>query len=106
MYYIFFPNPLFEDLFCHFVFVEKDFLDLLPLSQQCTEEEDKLLHFLFENKLKKVRPLLSSVSGHQLHSDSYVKFQFFTLSFAKLIIMLCFYVGIHRASNVTLDLAL
>uniref|UniRef100_A0A8C7VDK8 Cell division cycle 16 homolog (S. cerevisiae) n=1 Tax=Oncorhynchus mykiss TaxID=8022 RepID=A0A8C7VDK8_ONCMY len=32
---------------------EKDFLDLLPLSQQCTEEEDKLLHFLFENKLKK-----------------------------------------------------
>uniref|UniRef100_A0A4W5MIU3 Cell division cycle 16 homolog (S. cerevisiae) n=1 Tax=Hucho hucho TaxID=62062 RepID=A0A4W5MIU3_9TELE len=32
---------------------EKDFLDSLPLSQQCTEEEDELLHFLFENKLKK-----------------------------------------------------
>uniref|UniRef100_A0A4W6DFM6 Cell division cycle 16 homolog (S. cerevisiae) n=4 Tax=Lates TaxID=8186 RepID=A0A4W6DFM6_LATCA len=32
---------------------EKDFLDSLPLSQQCTEEEEELLHFLFENKLKK-----------------------------------------------------
>uniref|UniRef100_A0A673KVM4 Cell division cycle protein 16 homolog n=1 Tax=Sinocyclocheilus rhinocerous TaxID=307959 RepID=A0A673KVM4_9TELE len=32
---------------------EKDFLDSLPLSQQCTEEEVELLHFLFENKLKK-----------------------------------------------------
>lgn len=34
--------------------IEKDFLDSLPLSQQCTEEEEELLHFLFENKLKKV----------------------------------------------------
>lgn len=34
---------------------EKEFLDSLPLSQQCTEEEEELLHFLFENKLKKVR---------------------------------------------------
>lgn len=33
---------------------EKDFLDSLPLSQQCTQEEEELLHFLFENKLKKV----------------------------------------------------
>ncbi|RVE58319.1 hypothetical protein OJAV_G00208100 [Oryzias javanicus] len=32
---------------------EKEFLDSLPLSQQCTEEEEELLHFLFENKLKK-----------------------------------------------------
>ncbi|XP_077473136.1 cell division cycle protein 16 homolog [Stigmatopora argus] len=32
---------------------EKEFLGLLPLSQQCTEEEEELLHFLFENKLKK-----------------------------------------------------
>ncbi|XP_074514737.1 cell division cycle protein 16 homolog [Sebastes fasciatus] len=32
---------------------EKDFLDSLPLGQQCTEEEEELLHFLFENKLKK-----------------------------------------------------
>ncbi|KAK6486951.1 cell division cycle protein 16-like protein [Huso huso] len=32
---------------------EKEFLDSLPLSQQCTEEEQDLLHFLFENKLKK-----------------------------------------------------
>ncbi|XP_075887196.1 cell division cycle protein 16 homolog isoform X2 [Nelusetta ayraudi] len=32
---------------------EKDFLDSLPLSQQCTQEEEELLHFLFENKLKK-----------------------------------------------------
>uniref|UniRef100_A0A673KMB0 Cell division cycle protein 16 homolog n=1 Tax=Sinocyclocheilus rhinocerous TaxID=307959 RepID=A0A673KMB0_9TELE len=32
---------------------EKDFLDSLPLSQQCTEEEVELLRFLFENKLKK-----------------------------------------------------
>lgn len=34
---------------------EKEFLDSLPLSQQCTEEEEELLRFLFENKLKKVR---------------------------------------------------
>uniref|UniRef100_A0A672I6R1 Cell division cycle 16 homolog (S. cerevisiae) n=1 Tax=Salarias fasciatus TaxID=181472 RepID=A0A672I6R1_SALFA len=32
---------------------EKDFLESLPLSQQCNEEEEELLHFLFENKLKK-----------------------------------------------------
>uniref|UniRef100_A0A3B4AFN6 Uncharacterized protein n=1 Tax=Periophthalmus magnuspinnatus TaxID=409849 RepID=A0A3B4AFN6_9GOBI len=32
---------------------EKDFLDSLPLSEQCTEEEEELLHFLFEHKLKK-----------------------------------------------------
>ncbi|KAI4886077.1 hypothetical protein NFI96_030131 [Prochilodus magdalenae] len=32
---------------------ERDFLDSLPLSQQCTEEEEELLHFLYENKLKK-----------------------------------------------------
>lgn len=37
--------------------IEKDFLDSLPLSQQCTEEEEELLHFLFENKLKKVGQL-------------------------------------------------
>lgn len=42
------------EMFCVFS-IEKDFLDLLPLSQQCTEEEEELLHFLFENKLKKVR---------------------------------------------------
>lgn len=38
----------------HVFFIEKEFLDSLPLSQQCTEEEEELLHFLFENKLKKV----------------------------------------------------
>lgn len=32
---------------------EKDFLDSLPLSEQCTEEEQELLRFLFENRLKK-----------------------------------------------------
>uniref|UniRef100_A0AAR2KR21 Cell division cycle 16 homolog (S. cerevisiae) n=1 Tax=Pygocentrus nattereri TaxID=42514 RepID=A0AAR2KR21_PYGNA len=32
---------------------ERDFLDSLPLGQQCTEEEEELLHFLYENKLKK-----------------------------------------------------
>ncbi|KAF5896364.1 cell division cycle protein 16, partial [Clarias magur] len=32
---------------------ERDFLDSLPFSQQCTEEEEELLHFLYENKLKK-----------------------------------------------------
>lgn len=37
--------------------IEKDFLDSLPLSQQCTKEEEELLHFLFENKLKKVEGL-------------------------------------------------
>lgn len=37
-----------------FFLTEKEFLDSLPLSQQCTGEEEELLHFLFENKLKKV----------------------------------------------------
>ncbi|MBN3295750.1 cell division cycle protein 16 homolog isoform X1 [Amia ocellicauda] len=32
---------------------EKDFLESLPLSQQCTGEEQELLRFLFESKLKK-----------------------------------------------------
>ncbi|KAK0150612.1 Cell division cycle protein 16 [Merluccius polli] len=32
---------------------ETDFLESLPLGQQCTEEEEELLHFLFEMKLKK-----------------------------------------------------
>uniref|UniRef100_A0A8C5EJB3 Cell division cycle 16 homolog (S. cerevisiae) n=1 Tax=Gouania willdenowi TaxID=441366 RepID=A0A8C5EJB3_GOUWI len=32
---------------------EKDFLDSLLLSKQCSSEEEELLHFLFENKLKK-----------------------------------------------------
>lgn len=32
---------------------EKDFLDSLPLSQHCNEEEVELLQFLFEHKLKK-----------------------------------------------------
>ncbi|KAJ3592060.1 hypothetical protein NHX12_007190 [Muraenolepis orangiensis] len=32
---------------------EADFLDCLPLGEQCTEEEQDLLHFLFEMKLKK-----------------------------------------------------
>lgn len=41
--------------------IEKDFLDSLPLSQQCTEEEEELLHFLFENKLKKVNWLCISL---------------------------------------------
>lgn len=34
--------------------LEKDFLESLPFSQQCTEEEEELLHFVYENKLKKV----------------------------------------------------
>uniref|UniRef100_W5M4B4 Cell division cycle 16 homolog (S. cerevisiae) n=1 Tax=Lepisosteus oculatus TaxID=7918 RepID=W5M4B4_LEPOC len=32
---------------------EKEFLDSLPLSEQCTKEEEELLRFLFESKLKK-----------------------------------------------------
>uniref|UniRef100_A0A8C6YES2 Cell division cycle 16 n=1 Tax=Naja naja TaxID=35670 RepID=A0A8C6YES2_NAJNA len=32
---------------------EKELLESLPLRKQCTEEEQVLLHFLFENKLKK-----------------------------------------------------
>uniref|UniRef100_A0A8C5F0H5 Cell division cycle 16 n=1 Tax=Gopherus evgoodei TaxID=1825980 RepID=A0A8C5F0H5_9SAUR len=32
---------------------EKELLESLPLGKQCTEEEQELLHFLFENKLKK-----------------------------------------------------
>ncbi|KAG7262509.1 hypothetical protein CRUP_006398, partial [Coryphaenoides rupestris] len=34
---------------------EADFLDSLPLREQCTEEEEELLHFLFEMKLKKLQ---------------------------------------------------
>lgn len=36
------------------IHIEKELLESLPLSRQCTEEEQELLHFLFENKLKKV----------------------------------------------------
>uniref|UniRef100_A0A4W3IRY3 Cell division cycle 16 homolog (S. cerevisiae) n=1 Tax=Callorhinchus milii TaxID=7868 RepID=A0A4W3IRY3_CALMI len=32
---------------------EKELLESLPLSKQCTDEESELLHFLYENKLKK-----------------------------------------------------
>ncbi|XP_055492604.1 cell division cycle protein 16 homolog isoform X1 [Leucoraja erinacea] len=32
---------------------EKELLDSLPFSKQCTEEEHELLYFLYENKLKK-----------------------------------------------------
>ncbi|CAL8389063.1 cell division cycle protein 16 homolog [Gadus morhua] len=32
---------------------ENDFLNSLPLGQQCIEEEEELLHFLFQMKLKK-----------------------------------------------------
>lgn len=46
--------------------IEKDFLDSLPLSQQCTEEEEELLHFLFENKLKKVEKLYFYVLRNKL----------------------------------------
>jgi len=35
--------------------IEKELLESLPLNKQCTEEEQELLHFLFENKLKKVK---------------------------------------------------
>lgn len=40
--------------FCR-VTAERDFLDSLPFSQQCTKEEEELLRFLYENKLKKVK---------------------------------------------------
>ncbi|KAH0624569.1 hypothetical protein JD844_032183 [Phrynosoma platyrhinos] len=33
--------------------VKKELLESLPLGKQCTEDEQVLLHFLFENKLKK-----------------------------------------------------
>ena len=49
----------------HFT-TEKDFLDSLPLSQQCTAEEEELLHFLFENKLKKVGELCIESSKYYL----------------------------------------
>ncbi|KAJ0070144.1 hypothetical protein NL108_002451, partial [Boleophthalmus pectinirostris] len=45
---------------------EKDFLDSLPLNEQCTEEEEELLHFLFEHKLKKVHIILVAVTAVQL----------------------------------------
>lgn len=38
------------------IHTEKELLESLPLNRQCTEEEQELLHFLFENKLKKVSP--------------------------------------------------
>lgn len=36
------------------IYTEKELLESLPLSKQCMEEQE-LLHFLFENKLKKVK---------------------------------------------------
>lgn len=36
-----------------FPFAEKELLDSLPLSKKCPEDQE-LLRFLFENKLKKV----------------------------------------------------
>lgn len=41
-----------------FMHSEKELLESLPLGKQCTEEEQVLLHFLFENKLKKVKYIL------------------------------------------------
>ena len=37
-----------------FSFPEKELLDSLPFTKQCSEEEAELLRFLYENKLKKV----------------------------------------------------
>lgn len=45
------------DSFLVWMSSEKELLESLPLGKQCTEEEQVLLHFLFENKLKKVRGL-------------------------------------------------
>ncbi|NXF97684.1 CDC16 protein, partial [Eubucco bourcierii] len=53
---------------------EKELLESLPLSRQCTEEEQELLHFLFENKLKKYNKpsetlIPESVDGLQENLD-------------------------------------
>nr|XP_038029219.1 cell division cycle protein 16 homolog isoform X2 [Anas platyrhynchos] len=53
---------------------EKELLESLPLSKQCTEEEQELLHFLFENKLKKYNKpsetlIPESVDGLQENLD-------------------------------------
>ncbi|OXB80573.1 UNVERIFIED_CONTAM: hypothetical protein H355_014916 [Colinus virginianus] len=53
---------------------EKELLESLPLSKQCTEEEQELLHFLFENKLKKYNKpsetlIPESVNGLQENLD-------------------------------------
>ena len=58
---------------CFHFSTEKDFLDSLPLSQQCTEEEEELLHFLFENKLKKVGGLCTFSENY------YITFFFFVM---------------------------
>lgn len=50
----FFPNV--TVLNYSLISIEKELLESLPLNKQCTEEEQELLHFLFENKLKKVKP--------------------------------------------------
>lgn len=65
---------------CYLV-VEKDFLDSLPLSQQCTEEEVELLRFLFENKLKKVRgpPFTLISSNHDRISKIFVYQRWFAM---------------------------
>lgn len=60
-------NNAFKFIKCYLV-VEKDFLDSLPLSQQCTEEEVELLRFLFENKLKKVREPHFYLNSHKVKS--------------------------------------
>uniref|UniRef100_A0A8C2TRX9 Cell division cycle 16 n=1 Tax=Coturnix japonica TaxID=93934 RepID=A0A8C2TRX9_COTJA len=53
---------------------EKELLESLPLNKQCTEEEQELLHFLFENKLKKYNKpsetlIPESVNGLQENLD-------------------------------------
>lgn len=47
-------NIVFKSFIYFILLSEKELLESLPLRKQCTEEEQVLLHFLFENKLKKV----------------------------------------------------
>ncbi|KAJ8253416.1 hypothetical protein GJAV_G00212710 [Gymnothorax javanicus] len=61
-------------LVCVCFLAEKDFLESLPLGEQCTEEEQELLHFLFETRLKKYNKpckvvVPDTVSGLQENLD-------------------------------------
>ena len=41
--------------------LERDLLDSLPFSDQCSADEEQLLRFLYENKLKKVRSYMRGI---------------------------------------------
>lgn len=63
----------FDTLF-PFAISERDFLDSLPFSQQCTMEDVELLHFLYENKLKKVNIFRNNLGINISGTPNFIKY--------------------------------